>query len=278
MLIGTPIFKYNPERPFRDEPDLYLQFWGKEKCAPGHAVGPGVKEVYKIHFIHQGKGLVRIGEREYTLSAGQAFLIYPHYLTYYEADREEPWVYSWVGFYGAQALPILARTGLTPEMPVFPMDMQLMPGLYEKLTDIQSDEISCGLRLQAALYELMSSIMGAIPLEAREDYRPTKQDTYVHQSMEFIHSHYGEDLSVQQLASALGLDRKYLSVIFKNALGVPPQQYLLQYRMDKARELLGKGKYTVGEVARSVGYPDALQFSKMFKKISGVSPKNFKPF
>jgi AraC-like DNA-binding protein len=276
MLIGTPIYKYNPDRPFRDDPDLYLQFWGKEKCVPGHAVGPGIKEVYKIHFIHQGKGFVRVGEREYPLSAGQAFLIYPHHLSYYEADKEEPWVYSWVGFYGAQVLPILARTGLSPDMPVFPMDMQLMPGLYEKLTEMLSDAEGGGLRLQATMYELMSAIVGVIPLEARQGYRLGKQDAYVHQSMEFIHSHYGEYISVRQMAANLGLDRKYLSVIFKQALGVPPQQYLLQYRMDKASELLGKGKYTVGEVARSVGYPDALQFSKMFKRVKGVPPTQFK--
>ncbi|MNN48651.1 HTH-type transcriptional activator Btr [compost metagenome] len=78
------------------------------------------------------------------------------------------------------------------------------------------------------------------------------------------------------LASNLGLNRKYLSTIFKQATGMPPRQYLLRYRMERACGLLKKGNYTISEVAGSVGYQDALLFSKMFKKMIGISPKNYK--
>ncbi|WP_254450244.1 AraC family transcriptional regulator [Cohnella herbarum] len=270
------MFRYNPERPQREDPDLYLQYWGKEHCVPGHAVGPGIKETYKIHFIHQGQGVVRVGEREYRLSAGQAFLIYPHTVTYYAADERDPWTYSWIGFYGAQVPSIIARTALTPECPVFPMDVRTMPDLYDRLTEAMCREDSGGIRRQAMLYEFLSTLVEVMPREAKGPVSGKKQDEYVHRSMEFIHSHYGDDISVRQLAGVLGLDRKYLSVIFKESVGVPPRQYLLQYRMDKACELLGKGIYSVGEVARSVGYQDALQFSKMFKQIKGVSPKHYR--
>jgi AraC-like DNA-binding protein len=275
MLRGTPVYQYNPDSPSGEPPELYLQFWGKEHCSPGHAVGPGVRETFKIHFIHKGKGCVRIGEREYILTAGQAFLTYPHHVTYHAADVEEPWTYSWIGFYGERVLSVLSRTGLSPDMPIFAMDMQLMPSLYDRLTETLAHENSRDLRLQALMHDLLAVLIDSLPASSSGELRKSKQDAYVHRMLEFIHSHYSENITVRELAELLKLDRKYVSAMFKEAVGVPPRRYLLQYRMDKASELLLKGTYTVGEVARSVGYADALQFSKMFKNWKGSSPRQF---
>ncbi|WP_199615154.1 AraC family transcriptional regulator [Paenibacillus alkalitolerans] len=270
------IFKYNTERPFRDDPDLCLKYWGKEDCAPGHSVGPGVRDLYKVHFVHKGKGIVRVGDHTYTLSPGQAFLIYPHIVTYYEADRQQPWTYSWIAFYGADVAPTLSRTLLSPEHPVFPMDMKVMPGMYDQLTEALQREGNRDLRFKAIMYDFLSALVETIPANAAGRTGLNKRDAYVHQSIEYLHAHYSEDITVRQLASFLGLDRKYLSAIFKAAIGMPPQQYLLNYRLQKACELLEKDCYTIGEVARSVGYQDALLFSRMFKKVKGVSPKSYR--
>ncbi|WP_258881468.1 AraC family transcriptional regulator [Paenibacillus sp. sptzw28] len=269
------IFKYNTERPLRDDPDLYLQYWGKEDCVPGHAVGPGVRDLYKVHFIHKGRGILRIGERTYSLSPGQAFLIYPHVVTYYEADGEHPWTYSWIAFYGTEVAAALSRTRLSPENPVFPMDLKAMPGTYDQLTEALDRKGNRDFRFKAIMYDFLCALVEAVPASENGRLSPKKPDMYVHQCMEYFHAHYSENISVRQLAASLGLDRKYLSAIFKEALSVPPQQYLLNYRMEKASELLAKGCYTVGEVARSVGYQDALLFSRMFKKVKGISPKHF---
>ncbi|SFE76682.1 AraC-type DNA-binding protein [Paenibacillus algorifonticola] len=270
------VFQYNPERPFRDGPDMYLLYWGKEACKPCHLIGPIVRENFKLHFIHKGKGTVKVAGKTYTLTAGQAFLIYPQVLISYESDEKDPWTYSWIGFFGEQAAQIIARTSITPENPVFPMDMKLMPTLYDQLTEAVSHQASSDLRLQAILYEFLSLLVEFVPLtDSNSSNAARKQEAYIHRSMEFLHAHYSERITMEQLAAVLGLDRKYLSFLFKEAVGMPPQQYLLNYRMNKACELLGKGIYSISEVARSVGYQDALLFSKMFKKVKGTPPRNF---
>ncbi|GJM75905.1 hypothetical protein HMSSN036_81210 [Paenibacillus macerans] len=72
------IFHYNPDRPFRDSPELYLCYWGKEACAPQHSFGPGVRDVYKIHFVHEGKGIVRVEDGEtLTLTAARRLSLIP---------------------------------------------------------------------------------------------------------------------------------------------------------------------------------------------------------
>jgi AraC-like DNA-binding protein len=270
------IYQHNHGQPFRAEPDLHVVFWGKEDCVPGHSVGPGIRDVYKVHFIHGGKGHVLAGGNRYELAQGQGFFIYPGHVYAYEADRKEPWSYSWVAFTGALVESIMARTQITPGQPIFRMDWRLMPGLYDHLTQAASHENSNDLRLISVMYDFLSVLVETAPLDEASASLPSKQEQYVSKGRDFLHVHYSEDLSIRQLASTLGLDRKYVSALFKAAIGMSPQQYLLHYRMDRACELLQTRKYTVGEVARSVGYQDVLLFSKMFKKVKGIPPSKFR--
>ncbi|MBB6731250.1 AraC family transcriptional regulator [Cohnella zeiphila] len=256
--------------------ELTLSHWGKEDCAPRHSFGPGVRDVYKVHFVHRGRGKVRVGGHEYGLAAGDAFLIYPQVVIQYEADETDPWTYSWVGFRGDRMADWLARTRLTPENPVFAMDVSVMPTLYERLTEADAREESRDMRIASLLYRFMAALIEAAPASAPGTLSPRKHPAHVHRAMEFVHAHYGEPISVSGIASELGLDRKYLSAIFKAATGSPPQRYLLEYRIRQSCKLLKESGLQVGEVARSVGYEDALLFSKMFRKVTGVSPTEYR--
>lgn len=269
-------FQCNPFRPLEGNPaSIHLLFWGKEDCVPGHTVGPGVRDVYKIHFIHKGKGIVRVGADTLELVAGQGFLIIPDVVYYYEADDADPWTYSWIGFQGEDVPELLSRTYLTPTSPVFPMDNKIMPTLYEQLASASLSQIALDLRLSSIFYDFLATWVETTQNNLPKMSMSRGQDRYVHQTLEFLHAHFCEDISLAHHAESMGIDRKHLSVLFKKALDVPPREYLMHYRMNKACELLGTGKYTVGEVARSVGYQDPLLFSRMFKKVKGMPPSNY---
>ncbi|MBB3112399.1 AraC-like DNA-binding protein [Paenibacillus phyllosphaerae] len=270
------IFHYNPEQPYGDNPNVYLMYWGKEACKPSHSFGPGIRDMYKVHFIHQGTGIVRTSAGTYNIAAGQAFFTFPGHVVFYQADAADPWTYSWIGFRGEQADSILSRTSLTPDRPVFPMDMQIMPKLYEMLNEATQDDSSRDLRFSALLLDFLTLVIQLAPASPAVHGHRRSRDEYIHRCLDFLHNHYSEDVVVEQLASMIGLDRKYLSAIFKEAVGLPPQKYLLAYRMARACELLKNGSFTVGEVASSVGYQDGLVFSKAFKKLKGMSPTQYR--
>jgi AraC-like DNA-binding protein len=270
------IFNYNPERPFRGNPDLHLHYWGQEQCVPGHSVGPGVRDHYKIHFIHEGTGVVEVGGCSHTLSAGQAFLTYPHIVTYYAADLDNPWSYSWIGFTGEQMESILSKTSLSPGCPVFPMDEMFMPTLYARLTSAAQAADCLDLSLKSIMYEFFSLLLQTVPAPAHTLPVLRQKSVYVEQCLHFLHSHYCENITMEMMSSSLKLDRKYLSALFKRTVGLPPQQYLLTFRIAKACELLTETPCTIGEISRSVGYQDPLLFSRMFKKVKGCSPKDYR--
>ena len=85
-----------------------------------------------------------------------------------------------------------------------------------------------------------------------------------------------ENITVQGIASGLGLDRSYFSNIFKKDTGKSPKQYLISVRMEQALKLLQGGQYPLSVIALSVGYSDIFVFSKAFKNYYVISPINYK--
>ncbi len=99
---------------------------------------------------------------------------------------------------------------------------------------------------------------------------------YIRKAIEYIEYNYIDDIKVTDIANFIGINRSYLFTIFKKNLNISPQEFLLKYRMEKAYILLNNGKLSISDVARSVGYKDPLGFSKIFKKINGISPKVYR--
>lgn len=88
--------------------ELVLVNMGKEVCKPYHAVS-AYREEYIIHFIISGTGFFSAGGRTWTLTPGQMFLIYPNEPIVYCPDKNDPWIYAWIGFRGLRADSILLR-------------------------------------------------------------------------------------------------------------------------------------------------------------------------
>lgn len=102
------------------------------------------------------------------------------------------------------------------------------------------------------------------------------QGVYVKQAMLFIMSNYPEKIKIDALAAQIGITRNYLTKSFQKELGVSPQEFLINIRMERAAELLTSTSLPVNEVAAKVGYSDALAFSKKFKEEYNLSPKSYR--
>lgn len=92
--------------------DFHLCFCGFAECKPLHSYGPAARSNYILHYVMKGKGIYQVGETKYQLKEGQAFLIEPESLTFYQADKTDPWSYLWVGFGGTEAQRFVRDLGL----------------------------------------------------------------------------------------------------------------------------------------------------------------------
>lgn len=102
------------------------------------------------------------------------------------------------------------------------------------------------------------------------------RDFYIKEALTYIEENFQNDISIEEIAAKCGLNRSYFGKIFKDALNKTPQEFLMSYRMTKAAELLKLTDLSVADIGNAVGYPNQLHFSRAFKTIYGVSPRNWK--
>ncbi|WP_419749137.1 phosphoenolpyruvate hydrolase family protein [Terrisporobacter petrolearius] len=95
---------------------------------------------------------------------------------------------------------------------------------------------------------------------------------YVEYIKEYVDKNYMNDISFSDLAKSVHVSRSYLSSLFKREVGCSFTEYLVNFRINKAADILNKKDIPLSTVAALVGYNDYSQFSKMFKKYKGYSP------
>ena len=98
--------------------------------------------------------------------------------------------------------------------------------------------------------------------------------SYEKQIADYIRANYMRQIRVENIAKMLGLDRRYMTRIFKDRTGMTVQEFLINTRLKVASGYLSRGR-SVTEAALLSGYTDVFNFSKIFKKMYGVSPKKY---
>ncbi|AEI43210.1 AraC family transcriptional regulator [Paenibacillus mucilaginosus] len=258
--------------------DLHLNQYGMEQCVPGHYFGPAVRDHYLIHFVLSGSGMFETGRQTYRLSQGQGFLICPHTVTYYQADSIHPWKYCWIGFSGLQAEIFLKQAGLHSGAPIFAFEMnEQWDTCLSAIMESKQTPRGRDLRLTGLLYLMLSLLVqSSAATDNTEPVTNDRKQFYVNQVLDFIEMNYSNRFSVSDVADFVGLNRSYLCSLFKDHVHSSIQSYLVQYRIQKACELMKQRELSIGDISRSVGYEDPLLFSKMFRKAMGVPPKQYR--
>ncbi len=99
---------------------------------------------------------------------------------------------------------------------------------------------------------------------------------YIRAAKSYIQEHYAEGLSLELLADHIDLNASYLSVLFKKELGLNFSEYLINVRIDAAKDLLSRTNDSVADICTKVGYTDSRHFSRLFTKKVGVKPSDYR--
>ena len=266
---------YKLEFPAAVEGIMYTTSCGLSKTEPLHSFGPAVKPFYLIHYVLQGKGRFISGEKEYRLTKGYGFLITPDKLAFYEADKEDPWTYVWVGFSGIEIEESIKKMGFSEAHPIFYSDKS--DKIYEIIQDMlehNTSSFSDKLRRNGDLGLFLSLLCGEDLKEAWE--KEDKGNVYVQRAVDFVRMNYCNPIKVKDIADYVSINRSYLYSLFEKYLHISPQEFLTLYRLTKSLELLHSTDYTIESIALSTGYTDVYVYTKAFKREKNMSPSAYR--
>lgn len=252
--------------------DLVLTECGYEKCDPRH-YWEGRKGFHVIHVVISGRGTLNMGSASYEIGPGDLFYIPPDRDVTYRADDTDPWEYRWVGFVGTKAMVTLNETVL-PQKIFAPV--QDMNALAERMQQIY--ECACQGNDRGDLMALGHMYFFLAELLRECGAQGVNGDAavdYVHRATDYIREHYAECISVDSICQWLNISRSYLYKLFRRYYGVSPSSYLIHYRLEKARELLNAQQYPVNEVAERVGFSDHPYFTKRFRMVYDMTPREY---
>lgn len=256
-----------------------IYFCGHEQCSSGHAFGPAVRPHYLIHFILKGKGRYQVNGHSFSLQTGDAFLILPGETTFYEADDDSPWEYAWIGFGGKDCRSLLSSCSFSDHGYIYHGGQsrqerenfdQIRSLLRNMLLSFESGS-SDPFELLGWFYLILSKMSGS---GAAAPDLP--EELYLEKALDYIHNNYSYPIRIQQLAKQIGIDRSYLYKLMERRFHLSPQQYLIEYRLMKAREMLTDTSMSITEITFSCGFKDTPSFCRMFKKRTGLSPGMFR--
>ena len=255
---------------FKLSDNYSLRLTGCTKYFPGetYAWGPGIHRDFVIHYIVSGRGYYVTDGKKYSVKTGESFIILPGKTVHYYPDSKEPWVYIWVNFTGAEAKNLLAMTAFF-ESPVAPASAELA-ALYGAFSDeVHTKHVR--LKNAGLLQVLLSEYIRLYPASQGQSVTD-----YLYFAKQYIAANsYRQNFGVAELAQAVGLERSYLYRLFMEGEGMSPMKYIINTRLENARQMLSDGAQQIKLVAYSSGYDNPLYFSNCFKKKYGMSPREY---
>ena len=272
------IFSIFPNQNFVD---LSLFQFGWERCAPAHSFGPAARNHYLFHYILSGTGTLMADDSKgvtqtYSIKSMQGFMIFPNQITTYVADKQLPWEYVWLEFDGLRVKSLLDTIGLSLDKPVYhARNKNLREDMANEMLYISRHKDESPFHLIGHLYLFLDYLLRSAADEQLE-HGSKLREFYIHEALTYIEHNFQNEITIEDIAGVCGLNRTYFGKIFKEALGKTPQEFLLNYRMLKAAELLKLTSLSIGDVGLAVGYANQMHFSRAFKNNYGISPRDWR--
>lgn len=270
--------------------DLALSEIGNQECASMYSFGPYVRTEYIFHYIVSGKGTVMLNDPgskdqeslsyHLEVKAGEGFLIGPHTKHMYIADEHHPWHYIWVVFRGLSVPSYLRACGLTKRTPVFypkeyseAVSQEILMPLKQILSSPKSSKAFVIGHFHLFFDKLIeNSIVDSI--HSSTDI--SISNLYITEATKFIANRYPYIKSLDEIAEYCNITRSHLARLFKQLMNTSLQEYLIEYRLGKAKDLLVNTNLAIYQIASQVGYEEPLSFNKAFKRRMNMSPKEWR--
>lgn len=247
--------------------DFNVVQYGYRKCEPKFGEKPHIWPNFLFHYVHSGKGVLKVDGAIFKVHENQGFIIFPGQIANYIADSEEPFEYTWVEFFGNGTKNLIASSTLSPKTPIINDDTG-------RIGNTIRDLVETGEMTNSLLMSKFWAFADTIIEDTVSDINST--DLYIEKAISYISENIGKSTTVVDVCKHLNISRNYFCNIFTEKIGVSPKRYILNQHMEMAFELLKRSHFSIGEIASIVGYDTQSKFTKAFTRYAGQSPSAYR--
>jgi transcriptional regulator GlxA family with amidase domain len=244
---------------------------------------------HELVMILSGRGELQVGRRTISFDPHTLFFIQPFVPHSFNASDTQSGEHLAVHFDFAPNTPaqdeelsdrnpyeVRLSSGL--EIPVktsLTAGHRIERALLEVLKERESGEPTGRLAAVAYLTEVLVQLLRLEPNDKPESVS-LSQRLKITRAMQYVDDHLAEPMSAQHLADAADLSISRFNTIFRLETGYSPADFIRRRRIDEARKLLAEPDLSVKEIAARTGFEDSFHFSKVFRKIDGLSPTRYR--
>lgn len=248
--------------------DIGMYYCGRRVGTNNHEYGPEIRNHYIFVLVNKGSAVL-LKEQEITFASHDLLVMHPNEKIHYKAL--EPWSITWLGLYGEAVEELVKKLGITRDNPIIHISLYNAVGeIMNKICDISKKQVAFSkFTIISLIYEFFSLLI-------QNSNSNCVEDDYITSAIRMFDYNYASAITVDQVANRLTLNTAYFSRVFSERMGISPKQYLLNKRIERAKELLIKTNASIFEIANSVGYDNQFYFSRLFKKHVKVPPLEYR--
>lgn len=233
---------------------------------------------YQLIYISAGQVYFHFDnkENETVIKAGNMVLFRPKEFQKYEYYGIDKTQVYWVHFTGSDVKNILRKYGIKDDLHYFFVGTSLE---YERIYKKMISELQhCQNNYEEMLSILMRQLLICIYRELQKERKIS--DIYLDNEMDmatqYFTDNYSSDISIEEYASSRGMSISWFIRNFKKFTGITPMHFIVSTRISNAQLLLETTKYSISEISRIVGYDNPLYFSRLFHKVKGFAPSEYR--
>ncbi|MGN0178499.1 MAG: AraC family transcriptional regulator [Monoglobaceae bacterium] len=220
------------------------------------------KDSFRLVYVISGIANFKFKHKEYTVESGNVLFLQPHEAYELRSESDDPWSFTVISF-------SLSKNDTNLENILLKVPVR---GIRESFSNAeaawQSHCPGYNIYIQSLIYSIVFEI---ISTRAAKEY----QLGFVNDVIQYINRNYMSKLTLDMLAEKSGYSTSYFKKKFTESTGISPMKYLNNIRLERAKDMLKAGLFSVGEVSEACGFDNIYYFSNTFKKHFGVSPKNY---
>lgn len=256
----------------------YVQELGDFRCGPHYYTNREHLDSYLIKLCISGEGLLDYDDHTYPVRPGQLFWINCRKLQHYRTSpRRDDWHILWVHFNGLPCAGyyniFLNQNDSSPVIdPGQDVEIHSLLEMLIKLYRNGASTIQDDVQASSLLVQLMTRCIQSAGQHGDRGHLPD----YVSDVRSYISKHYTERITLDRLSQLFSINKFYLQKLFKQHIGLSPNEYLIHTRLNRAKHLLRTTNHSINQVAMDVGFNNIGHFINLFKKYEGSTPNAYR--